>query len=86
LISDYPHLTNYILEIAILYKEMNQIENALLFAERARIRQPKNLNNLLLLVQIYLGKGNMEKAKILLNTCKELNAEDPRVLELSSQL
>ncbi|MBK9498447.1 MAG: AAA family ATPase [Leptospiraceae bacterium] len=84
LIADYPHLTNYLYEISNVYKEIKQYDKAITVAERARLRYPKNFNNLLVLLESYIHVGKTEKVRITIDTCLSLKPNDERLLALVS--
>ncbi len=85
LIADYPHLTDYLFEISSVYKELKQYDKAITVAERARLRYPKNYNNLSLLLESYISIGNLEKVRVTLDTCLQIKPEDMRLQELKEQ-
>jgi tetratricopeptide (TPR) repeat protein len=86
LISDYPQLTNSLCEISNAYKEINNFEKAIEFGERVRLREPKNLTNLINLIQSYNGDQKPGRAKTILKACLKAKPDDERLLKLREEI
>jgi len=85
-ISEYPHLTNFLYEMSFAYKELKQYEKAIDFGERLRLRDAKNTANLLNLIESYHGVGKRDRAKSILDACLKARPEDVRFLKMKEEL
>ena len=85
-ISDYPHLTNFLYEISFACKELGQYEKAIDYGERLRLRDAKNVSNLLNLIESYHGVGKKDRAKTILDACIKARPEDLRFKKLKEEL
>ena len=85
-ISDYPQLTNFLYEMSLACKQLGQYEKAIDYAERLRLRDAKNISNLLVLIESYHGLGRKERAKSILDACLKARPEDVRFLKLKEEM
>jgi serine phosphatase RsbU (regulator of sigma subunit) len=85
-ISDYPHLTNFLYEISFACKELGQYEKAIDYGERLRLRDAKNVSNLLNLIESYHGVGKKDRAKTILDACIKARPDDVRFKKLKEEL
>ncbi len=85
-ISNYPHLTNFLLEMSHACKELGQYEKAIDFGERLRLRDAKNTANLLNLIESYKGVGRKERAKTILDAYLKTQPENEQFLKLKDEL
>ncbi len=85
-ISNYPHLTNFLYEMSYACKELGQYEKAIDYGERLRLRDAKNVSNLLNLIESYKGVGKKERAKTILDACIKARPEDERFKKLKEEL
>ena len=85
-ISSYPHLTNCLYEISFACKQLGQYEKAIDYGERLRLRDTKNIPNLINLIEAYKGVGKKERAKTILDACIKARPEDVRFKKLKEEL
>jgi predicted ATPase/tRNA A-37 threonylcarbamoyl transferase component Bud32/exonuclease VII small subunit len=85
-ISNYPHLTNFLYEMSYACKELGQYEKAIDYGERLRLRDAKNVSNLLNLIESYNGIGKKERAKTILDACIKARPDDVRFKNLKEEL
>lgn len=85
LISDYPHLTNFLYDTAFAYKALGKYEDSIDFAERLRLRDSKNTSNLLNLIESYNNLGQTDKALAILEICLKEEPEDVRFQKLKTE-
>jgi hypothetical protein len=83
-ISDYPHLTDYMFDVSYALREVGELERAVDFGERFRMRHPEHLDNLVNLIDTYNGLGKTERAKVILEDCLKLDPEERRILKFKS--
>ncbi len=62
------------------------VEAAAEIAERVRLRQPWNVENLILLAELYAASGNTERAKSLLARARAIDPANSGILKIESQL
>ncbi len=85
-ISDYPHLTDYLYDLSYALRQVGELELAIDYGERFRLRQPTHLDNLVNLIDTYNGIGKTERAKIILEDCLKLEPEEQRVVRYKKEL
>jgi len=85
-ISDYPQITDHIRDMSIAYKEIRQFEKAIDFGERVRLRDPKNMANMINLIQAYNGADKSGRAKTILKACLKVKPDDVRLKKLKEEL
>ncbi|MBK9502515.1 MAG: hypothetical protein IPO06_24675 [Leptospiraceae bacterium] len=56
------------------------------YSERLKLREPKNVNNLLLLTEIYLELNARYRASKMLDLAFLLDRENPKVIELKNRI
>lgn len=71
---------------SILKKKLAKFSEAILFAERYRVRYPKNVRNLLHLIHLYYLQKNISKAQKLLEKALLLAPTHPKTLKLQARL
>lgn len=77
-----PGDTDFLFYIAFAHKQKRDFELACDFAERLRLRDPKNFRNLLLLAEILMHQNLVEKAGSVLDALDEIAPENPKVQKL----
>lgn len=85
-ISDYPHLTDYMYDVSYALRQVGELEKAVDFGERFRMRHPEHLDNLVNLIDTYNGMGKIERAKLILEDCLKLDPEERRILKIKREL
>jgi len=86
LISDYPHLTNSILEMAYAFQKIGHYHRAVDFGERIRLRDPENTLNLVNLIESYTKIGKRDFAKSILEASLKIKPHDQNLKKLKEEL
>ena len=86
LINDYPHLTNSMYELSLVYRTNGIFEKAIDLGERIRLREPKNISNLITLIESYHGAGKTDRANTILDACLKVRPEDERLKQLRREI
>ncbi|TGN19489.1 PP2C family protein-serine/threonine phosphatase [Leptospira idonii] len=77
-----PGDTDFLFYIAFAYKQRRSFELACDFAERLRLRDPKNFKNLLLLTEILMHMNQPGKAETLLDAMEQMVPDNSKVQKL----
>ncbi|HNK57642.1 MAG TPA: SpoIIE family protein phosphatase [Leptospiraceae bacterium] len=80
----FPEETNFLFIAANCYKQVGKLESAADYAERLKLREPRNVSNLILLTEIYIALKNIHRATAMLKNAKLVDRNNPRVLELDA--
>jgi hypothetical protein len=65
---------------------MCRYDKALVFGERLRLREPKNIDNLVDLIDSYNGIGKPKRAKAILDACLKAKPEEGKFKKLKEEL
>ncbi len=79
-----PGDTDFLFYIAFAHKQKRDFDLACDFAERLRLRDPKNFKNLLLLAEILMHQNNVSKAESVLLSLEEIAPENPKIQKLKN--
>lgn len=82
-LSLHPEDTEYLFYVAYGYKKLRSYKEAADFAERLRLREPKNIKNLLLLSEIYIHLNNKKKVETMFAMIDQLDPGNSKLLKLS---
>ncbi len=74
--SEYMYIASY------CHKMAGDIEKAVKIGERLRIREPRMLKNLINLADVYILKKNYARAKLMLDTIREIDQENSKMIKL----
>lgn len=81
-----PWSTEFLYAASFALKHSGDIRRAVDFGERARIRQPRHLKNLLNLAELYLRQNNLDRTDELLRQVRTADPENPRLHKLAAAL
>lgn len=81
----FPEEVSLLIEAAKSYKLSNNLEKAADYSERLKLREPKNIQNLVLLAEIYFELKSFNRAKKTLNNAIQLEPENFSLLELKTK-
>ena len=81
-----PADTDFLLFLGTVYKSENLPQKALLYFERVRLRNPYHLENLLLLIEVYIGIKNTNKARKILKDYTLLDPDNQQIARLGKEL
>lgn len=79
IINEYPHLTNFLYELSLIYQANKNFEKAIDLGERIRLRESNNITNLITLIESYKGTGNIERAELILEACLKARPNEERL-------
>ena len=82
----YPEEAAFLFATAKSYKMIGKSDLAADYSERLKLREPKNVNNLLLLTEIYLELNARYRASKMLDLAFLLDRENPKVIELKNRI
>jgi tetratricopeptide (TPR) repeat protein len=82
----YPEESAFLFATAKSYKMIGKPDLAADYSERLKLREPKNVNNLLLLTEIYLELNARYRASKMLDLAFLLDRENPKVIELKNRI
>ncbi len=82
----FPEETPFFFQAANSYYLSGNLESAADYSERLKLREPKNLENLILLTQIYFDLKLFNRAKKTLDNAMLLDSKNPKLLELRKKL
>lgn len=78
----YPEESAFLFATAKSHKMIGNLEVAADYAERLKLREPKNVNNLIFLAEIYLELPIPGRAGKMFDLATLLDQENPRLAEL----
>jgi tetratricopeptide (TPR) repeat protein len=78
----FPEEVSFLLEAANSYSLSNDLEQAADYSERLKLREPKNLPNLILLTEIYFKLKSLSRANKTLNNAIGIDPNNSKLLEL----
>lgn len=81
-INHYPHLTNFIYDLSLMYFETGNFKKAIDLGERIRLRESNNIPNLIALIKSYLAAGKTKRATAILDACLKARPDDERLKNL----
>ena len=82
----FPEDNSILLQTANSYKLSNRLELAADYAERLKLREPRNLQNLILLAEIYFDLKIFGRAKRVLDNASALDSENQKIKDLRFKL
>jgi tetratricopeptide (TPR) repeat protein len=82
----YPEEATFLFATAKSYKMIGNYELAADYSERLKLREPKNVNNLILLTEIYLELKAFIRARKMFDLVILLDRENPKLGELKNKL
>ena len=82
----FPEDTKILYATAKSFKLANSLELAADYAERLKLREPKNAANLILLIEIYSELKSFARAKKILNHLELVDSENPKIQEFKVSL
>ncbi len=82
----YPEEATFLFATAKSYKMIGNYELAADYSERLKLREPKNVNNLILLSEIYLELKAPVRARKMFDLAQLLDRENPKLGELRSRM
>ncbi|MCC5815302.1 MAG: SpoIIE family protein phosphatase [Leptospira sp.] len=77
-----PNDTDFLYYIAYAYKQKKNYELGIDYSERLRLRDNKNLKNLILLSELYMHIGNFTRSDEILKHILEIEPENPKAKRL----
>lgn len=86
LLNLYPGESMFLLAAAKSYKLSSQLELAADYSERLKLREPTNLNNLILLIEIYIALQMYGRAKKILENAMHLGYSNEKLTELKIKI
>ena len=81
-INHYPHLTNFIYDLSLVYYETGNFKKAIDLGERIRLRESNNIPNLIALIKSYRAAGKTKRATAILDACLKARPDDERLKKL----
>lgn len=85
-ISMRPDDTDMIYLTSYCFKKLKQLDAALDYAERLKLRDPQNISYMIHLAEIYLALGNRLKAEEIASQFRSLDADNPKLLQLEASI
>ena len=82
----YPEESAFLFATAKSHKMIGNLEVAADYAERLKLREPKNVNNLIFLAEIYLELPIPGRAGKMFDLATLLDQENPRLAELKNRM
>ena len=82
----FPEDNSVLLQTANSYKLSNRLDLAADYAERLKLREPRNLQNLILLAEIYFDLKAFGRAKKILDNASALDSENQKIKDLRFKL
>ncbi len=82
----FPEDTSALLQAATSYKLANKLESAADYSERLKLREPRNLPNLILLAEIYFDLKIFVRAKGILENASSIDPENLKIKELKIKM
>lgn len=77
-----PSDSEFFYTLSTYYREMRSFDKGIEYAERIRLRNPNEMKNLLLLVDLYSLSENFQRAEELLQYSLKIEPENPSALSL----
>lgn len=81
-----PGDTEMVYMVSLARKKLRNFESSADLAERVRLRDPRNLKNLLHLTEVHMLSGNLNRAEYILIQVREVEPDNKRGLQLQERL
>jgi tetratricopeptide (TPR) repeat protein len=82
----YPEESAFLFATAKSHKMIGNLEVAADYAERLKLREPKNVNNLIFLAEVYLELQVPGRAQKMFDLATLLDRENPKLAELKNRM